>query len=54
LPEEARASLGQQVPHPSRLGDPAEFGALAAHIVANPMRGGEVIRLDGGIRMAPR
>jgi NAD(P)-dependent dehydrogenase (short-subunit alcohol dehydrogenase family) len=54
LPEEARASLGQQVPHPSRLGDPAEFGALAAHIVANLMRGGEVIRLDGGIRMAPR
>jgi NAD(P)-dependent dehydrogenase (short-subunit alcohol dehydrogenase family) len=54
LPEEARASLGQQVPHPSRLGDPAEFGALAAHIVANPMRGGEVIRLDGAIRMAPR
>ncbi len=54
LPEEARASLGQQVPHPSRLGDPAEFGALAAHIVANPMLNGEVIRLDGGIRMAPR
>jgi NAD(P)-dependent dehydrogenase (short-subunit alcohol dehydrogenase family) len=54
LPEEARASLGQQVPHPSRLGDPAEFGALAAHIVANPMLNGEVIRLDGAIRMAPR
>ena len=54
LPEEARASLGRQVPHPSRLGDPAEFGALAAHIVANPMLNGEVIRLDGAIRMAPR
>ncbi|GAY07762.1 3-hydroxyacyl-CoA dehydrogenase [Pseudonocardia sp. N23] len=54
LPEEARASLGAQVPHPSRLGDPAEYGALAAHIVANPMLNGEVIRLDGAIRMAPR
>ncbi|GAA1282166.1 3-hydroxyacyl-CoA dehydrogenase [Pseudonocardia aurantiaca] len=54
LPEEARASLGQQVPHPARLGDPAEYGALAAHIVANPMLNGEVIRLDGAIRMAPR
>ena len=54
LPEEARESLGRQVPHPSRLGDPAEFGALAGHIVANPMLNGEVIRLDGAIRMAPR
>jgi NAD(P)-dependent dehydrogenase (short-subunit alcohol dehydrogenase family) len=54
LPEEARLSLGQQVPHPSRLGEPVEFGALAAHIVANPMLNGEVIRLDGAIRMAPR
>ena len=54
LPDEARASLGQQVPHPARLGDPAEYGALAAHIVANPMLNGEVIRLDGAIRMAPR
>ena len=54
LPEEARTSLGQQVPHPSRLGEPAEFAALAAHIVANPMLNGEVIRLDGAIRMAPR
>jgi NAD(P)-dependent dehydrogenase (short-subunit alcohol dehydrogenase family) len=54
LPEEARASLGAQVPHPARLGDPAEYGALAAHIVANPMLNGEVIRLDGAIRMAPR
>jgi NAD(P)-dependent dehydrogenase (short-subunit alcohol dehydrogenase family) len=54
LPEEARASLGGQVPHPARLGRPAEFGALAAHIVANPMLNGEVIRLDGAIRMGPR
>ncbi|PPJ14442.1 3-hydroxyacyl-CoA dehydrogenase [Nocardia nova] len=54
LPEAAQASLGQQVPHPSRLGDPAEYGALAAHIVTNPMLNGEVIRLDGAIRMAPR
>ena len=54
LPEDARASLGKQVPHPSRLGDPSEFGALAAHIVANPMLNGETIRLDGAIRMAPR
>jgi NAD(P)-dependent dehydrogenase (short-subunit alcohol dehydrogenase family) len=54
LPEEARLSLGRQVPHPSRLGEPVEFGALAAHIVANPMLNGETIRLDGAIRMAPR
>jgi NAD(P)-dependent dehydrogenase (short-subunit alcohol dehydrogenase family) len=54
LPEEAKESLGKQVPHPARLGDPAEYGALAAHIVANPMLNGEVIRLDGAIRMAPR
>ena len=54
LPEPARESLGQQVPHPSRLGKPAEYGALAVHIVENPMLNGEVIRLDGAIRMAPR
>ena len=54
LPEPAKASLGAQVPHPSRLGDPAEYGALAVHIVENPMLNGEVIRLDGAIRMAPR
>ncbi|MBW0120824.1 3-hydroxyacyl-CoA dehydrogenase [Pseudonocardia oceani] len=54
LPEEARVSLGQQVPHPSRLGRPAEFGALVAHIVENQMLNGEVIRLDGAIRMGPR
>jgi NAD(P)-dependent dehydrogenase (short-subunit alcohol dehydrogenase family) len=54
LPEPAKQSLGQQVPHPSRLGKPAEYGALAVHIVENPMLNGEVIRLDGAIRMAPR
>lgn len=54
LPPEAQESLGRQVPYPSRLGDPAEFAALALHIVTNPMLNGEVIRLDGAIRMAPR
>jgi NAD(P)-dependent dehydrogenase (short-subunit alcohol dehydrogenase family) len=54
LPEDAIASLGAQVPHPARLGDPDEFGALVSHIVANPMLNGETIRLDGAIRMAPR
>lgn len=54
LPEEAQKSLGQQVPHPARLGDPDEYGALAVHIVENPMLNGETIRLDGAIRMAPR
>jgi NAD(P)-dependent dehydrogenase (short-subunit alcohol dehydrogenase family) len=54
LPAEARASLGAQVPHPARLGDPAEFAALVRHIVENPMLNGETIRLDGGIRMAPQ
>ncbi|MEY8015020.1 3-hydroxyacyl-CoA dehydrogenase [Mycobacterium servetii] len=54
LPEPARESLGKQVPHPSRLGKPDEYGALAVHIIENPMLNGEVIRLDGAIRMAPR
>ncbi|TYR30024.1 3-hydroxyacyl-CoA dehydrogenase [Mesorhizobium microcysteis] len=54
LPEDAQKSLGQQVPFPSRLGDPAEYGALACHIVENQMLNGEVIRLDGAIRMAPK
>jgi NAD(P)-dependent dehydrogenase (short-subunit alcohol dehydrogenase family) len=54
LPDEARASLGAQVPHPPRLGRPAEFGMLVRHLVENPMLNGEVIRLDGAIRMAPR
>lgn len=54
LPEDVQASLGAQVPFPPRLGDPAEFAALARHIIENPMLNGEVIRLDGAIRMAPR
>lgn len=54
LPQEVQDSLGQQVPFPSRLGDPSEYAALARHIVENPMLNGEVIRLDGAIRMAPR
>lgn len=54
LPEPARASLGQQVPFPSRLGRPEEFAALVRHIVENQMLNGEVIRLDGAIRMAPK
>ncbi|WP_460073019.1 3-hydroxyacyl-CoA dehydrogenase [Streptomyces sp. YKOK-I1] len=54
LPEDAKASLGAQVPHPSRLGRPAEYAALVQHIAENPMLNGEVIRLDGAIRMAPR
>jgi len=54
LNEEARKSLGAQVPHPARLGDATEYGALAVHIVENPMLNGETIRLDGAIRMAPR
>ena len=54
LPEPARQSLGAQVPHPSRLGDPSEYAALVRHVVENPMLNGEVIRLDGAIRMAPR
>ena len=54
LPEPARQSLGAQVPMPSRLGDPREYAMLARHIVENPMLNGEVIRLDGAIRMAPR
>jgi NAD(P)-dependent dehydrogenase (short-subunit alcohol dehydrogenase family) len=54
LPEEARAALGQQVPHPARLGRPDEYAALATHIVENPMLNGEVVRLDGGLRMPPR
>ena len=54
LPEEARLSLGQQVPFPSRLGRPHEYALLAKSIVENPMLNGEVIRLDGAIRMAPK
>jgi NAD(P)-dependent dehydrogenase (short-subunit alcohol dehydrogenase family) len=54
LPEAARQSLAQQVPFPSRLGRPAEYAALVRHIFENEMLNGEVIRLDGAIRMAPK
>lgn len=54
LPEEARASLGAQVPFPSRLGHPDEFALMAESIVVNPMVNGETIRLDGAIRMAAK
>jgi NAD(P)-dependent dehydrogenase (short-subunit alcohol dehydrogenase family) len=54
LPEPARISLGQQVPFPPRLGRPDEYAALAKHIIENEMLNGEVIRLDGAIRMAPK
>jgi NAD(P)-dependent dehydrogenase (short-subunit alcohol dehydrogenase family) len=54
LPEQVRASLGAQVPFPSRLGRPEEYAALVRHIVENPMLNGETIRLDGAIRMAPK
>ncbi|MDQ4503010.1 SDR family NAD(P)-dependent oxidoreductase [Sinomonas sp. ASV322] len=54
LSPEAQESLGKQVPHPARLGRPAEYANLVAHIVDNAMLNGETIRLDGAIRMAPR
>ena len=54
LPQAAQDSLGQQVPHPSRLGRPDEYAALVQHIVENGYLNGETIRLDGAIRMAPK
>jgi NAD(P)-dependent dehydrogenase (short-subunit alcohol dehydrogenase family) len=54
MSDEVRASLGQQVPFPSRLGKPEEYAALAKHIIENQMLNGEVIRLDGAIRMAAK
>ena len=54
LPEAARISLGQQVPFPPRLGRPEEYAALAKHIFENEMLNGEIIRLDGGIRMSAK
>ena len=54
LPEPARQSLGQQVPFPPRLGRPEEFAALVRHILENEMLNGEVIRLDGAMRMGPK
>lgn len=54
LSDEIRAALAATIPHPSRLGRPQEFGALACHIIENAYLNGEVIRLDGSLRMAPR
>lgn len=54
LSEDVRAALGRSVPHPARLGRPDEYAALVLHIVANQLLNGEVIRLDGALRMAPR
>ena len=54
LPEEAKKSLGIQVPHPKRLGAPSEYAQLVEAIITNPMLNGETIRLDGSIRMAAR
>ena len=54
LPEKARQSLGEQVPFPSRLGRPGEYAALVVHIIENRMLNGEVLRLDGALRMAAR
>ena len=54
LPQEVQASLGAQVPFPSRLGQPEEYAAMVHHVTQNSMLNGEVIRLDGAIRMAPR
>jgi 3-hydroxyacyl-CoA dehydrogenase / 3-hydroxy-2-methylbutyryl-CoA dehydrogenase len=54
LPEAVREALGKMVPFPQRLGQPSEYAMLARHIIENPMLNGEVIRLDGAIRMAPK
>jgi NAD(P)-dependent dehydrogenase (short-subunit alcohol dehydrogenase family) len=54
LPQEAQDSLGRAVPFPARLGDPAEYAALAVHIVENAYLNGETIRIDGALRLAPR
>ncbi len=54
LPPEVRQTLGAQVPFPSRIGRPEEYAALVCHIIENEMLNGEVIRLDGALRMAPQ
>jgi len=54
MPKEVQESLGRQVPFPARLGQPSEYAALVKHIVENQMLNGEVIRLDGAIRMTPK
>lgn len=53
LPEKVRNELGKMAPFPSRLGDPSEYGQLVENIIENPMINGEVIRLDGALRMQP-
>ena len=54
LPEEIRKALAATIPHPSRLGRPEDFAALATHIIENSYLNGEVIRIDGALRMGPR
>jgi NAD(P)-dependent dehydrogenase (short-subunit alcohol dehydrogenase family) len=54
LPQDAQDSLGRQVPFPNRLGKPDEFALMVESIIVNPMLNGEVIRIDGAIRMAPK
>lgn len=54
LPEEARISLGKSIPFPARLGEPSEFAGLAVHMTENAFLNGEVVRLDGALRMQPR
>jgi NAD(P)-dependent dehydrogenase (short-subunit alcohol dehydrogenase family) len=54
LPEEARTKLAEEIPHPKRLGRPQEYAELVMHVIRNPMLNGEVIRLDGALRMPPR
>jgi NAD(P)-dependent dehydrogenase (short-subunit alcohol dehydrogenase family) len=54
LPDEARRALGEQIPFPARLGRPEEYARLACHIAENPMLNGEVLRLDGALRMPPK
>ncbi len=54
LPDEARQALADQIPHPRRLGSPAEYAALVRHVVENPYINGETIRLDGALRMPPK
>lgn len=54
LPEDARAKLAENTPHPHRLGRPEEYAALVRHVIENPMINGETIRLDGALRMPPR
>jgi hypothetical protein len=54
MPQEVQDALAAGVPFPSRLGTPADYGKLVVHIVENDMLNGEVIRLDGAIRLAPK